>query len=163
VLRLRQDDRLDTTVTHGNGTITAAKKGGDNLGFRGHKKVKADKVVAFCYRHCNVIAPFVTTPGNRNESPLLRQGLPQRKRIARTMNLDPQGTIVSLDGIYDCRQNLKTICNRDMVPKINLNSRGRKRPRRGRKPRCDPAIFEERLRTIERLFAWEDPAPAAAL
>src|SRR5271157_3709325 len=48
----------------------AAKKGGDNLGFSGHKKVKGDKVVAFCDRHCNVIAPFVAAPGNRNESPL---------------------------------------------------------------------------------------------
>ncbi|ANB74593.1 hypothetical protein AYM40_07070 [Paraburkholderia phytofirmans OLGA172] len=43
-----------------------------------------------------------------------------------------------------------------MVPNINPNSRGRKRPRRGRKPLFDPAIFEERFRTIERLFAWDD-------
>ena len=52
------------------------EKGGDNLGFSGHKKVKGDKVVAFCDRHCNVIAPFVTAPGNYNESPLLREALP---------------------------------------------------------------------------------------
>ena len=26
----------------------------------------------------------------------------------------------------------------------------------GRKPFFDPAIFEERFRTIERVFAWED-------
>jgi len=38
------------------GTTTAAK-GGDNLGFSGHKHFKGDKVVAFCdHRHCNVIA-----------------------------------------------------------------------------------------------------------
>ena len=59
VSRLHQDGLLDTTVIHGDGTTTAAKKGGDNLGFSGHKKVKGDKVVAFCDRHCNVIAPFV--------------------------------------------------------------------------------------------------------
>ena len=41
------------------------------------------------------------------------------------------------------------------VAVINPNSRGRKRPKRGRKPLFDPAIFEERFRTIERLFAWE--------
>ena len=29
-------------------------------------------------------------------------------------------------------------------------------PKRGRKPRFDPAIFEERFNTIERLFGWED-------
>src|SRR5260370_3109370 len=43
-----------------------------------------------------------------------------------------------------------------MVPNINANSRARKRPKRGCKPLFDPAIFEERFRTIERLFAWED-------
>ena len=156
VFRLGQDDRLDITVIHGDGTTTAAKKGGDNLGFSGHKKVKGDKVVAFCDRHCNVIAPFVAAPGNRNESPLLREALPQLTRIARAVGLDLRGTIVSLDGAYDCRLNRKAIFNRDMVPNISLNSRGRKRPKRGRKPRFDPAIFEERFRTIERLFAWED-------
>jgi len=43
-----------------------------------------------------------------------------------------------------------------MVPNINANPRGREHPKRGRKPLFDAAIFEERLRIIERLFAWED-------
>jgi hypothetical protein len=43
-----------------------------------------------------------------------------------------------------------------MIPNINPNSRGRKTPKRGRKPLFDPAIFEERFNTIERLFGWED-------
>jgi len=41
-------------------------------------------------------------------------------------------------------------------PNIDPNPRGRKHPKRGRKPLFDPAIFEERFHTIERLFAWED-------
>src|SRR6202051_4662335 len=40
VLRLHQDNLLDITVIHGDGTTTAAKKGDDNIGFSGHKKVK---------------------------------------------------------------------------------------------------------------------------
>ena len=32
--------------------------------------MKGDKIVAFCDRNCNIIAPFVTAAGNRNESPL---------------------------------------------------------------------------------------------
>ncbi|WP_267892649.1 hypothetical protein [Candidatus Hamiltonella defensa] len=32
------------------GTTTVAKKGGDNMGYNGHKKVKGNKVVAFCAR-----------------------------------------------------------------------------------------------------------------
>ena len=40
-------------------------------------------MVAFCDRRCNVIAPFVCAPGNRNESPLLRDALPGLSRMAR--------------------------------------------------------------------------------
>jgi transposase len=107
LLKLHQANLLDATVIHGDGTTTAAKKGGDNIGFSGHKKVKGDKVVAFCDRNCNVIAPFVSAPGNRNESPLLREALPLVSRIANAVGLDLQGSIVSLDGVYDCRANRK--------------------------------------------------------
>ena len=132
VLKLHQTNLLDIRIAHGDGSTNAAKKGGDNIGFSGHKKVKGDKVVAFCDRNCNVLAPFVSAPGNRNESPML------------------------LDGIYDCRSNRKAIFNRGMVPNINPNPRARKKTKRGRKPIFDSAIFKERFRTIERVFAWED-------
>jgi hypothetical protein len=111
--------------------------------------VKGDKVVAFCDRRCNVIAPFVAAPGNRNESPLLREALPEVMRIVREVGMDLCGTIVSLDGVYDCRANRKAIFNRGMVPNINPNPRGRKQI-------FEPAIFKERFWTIERVFAWED-------
>ena len=39
---------------------------------------------------------------------------------------------------------------------ISTRIRGRKSQRRGRKALFDPAIFKERFRTIERVFAWED-------
>jgi hypothetical protein len=156
VSRFYEDCRLDTAVIHGDGTTTAAKNGGDNLGFSGHKRVKGDKVVAFCDRRCNVIAPFVAAPGNRNESPLLREALPEVMRIVREIGMDLSGTIVSLDGVYDCRANRKAIFNRGIVPNINPNPGGRKQPKRGRKPIFEPAIFKERFQTIERVFAWED-------
>ena len=50
----------------------------------------------------------------------------------------------------------QAIFNRGMIPNINENRRGRKTPKRGRKPLFDPAIFKERFSTIERVFAWED-------
>ena len=34
---LHQEELLDLPIIHGDGTTTAAKKGGDNLGFSGHK------------------------------------------------------------------------------------------------------------------------------
>jgi len=147
---------LDLSVIHGDGTTTVAKKGGDNLGFSGHKHLKGDKVVVFCDRNCNVIAPFVAAPGNRNESPLLKRALLQVTRIAKQVGLDLSQSIVSLDGVYDSRSNRKTIFNRGMVPNIPENPRGRRTPKRGRKPIFDPAIVQERFQTIERVFAWED-------
>lgn len=156
VQQLHQDQLLDLSVIHGDGTTTAAKKGGDNLGYSGHKHLKGDKVVALCDRNCNLIAPFISAPGNRNESPLLRDALPSLTAMARAIGAGLHGSIVSLDGVYDCRANRKAIFNRGMTPNIPENPRGRKTPKRGRKQRYDPAIFEERFRTIERVFAWED-------
>ena len=156
VLRLHQQELLDVSVIHGDGTTTSAKKGGDNLGYSGHKHLKGDKVVAFCDRNCNVIAPFISAPGNRNESPLLQTALLQVTRIAQQVGLELHQTIVSLDGVYDSQANRKAIFNRGMVPNIPANPRGRKTPKRGRKAIFDAAIFQERFRTIERVFAWED-------
>ena len=97
------------------------------------KKMKGDKVVAFCDRNCNVIAPLVSAPGNRNESPRMRQALPLIMQIAKAVGFSLKGTIVSLDGAYDCR-NRKAIFNRRMTPNINENPRSGKTPKRGRKP-----------------------------
>ena len=153
---LHQKEYLDISVIHGDGTTTAAKKGGDNLGFNGHKHLKGDKVVAFCDRHCNVIAPFVSAPGNHHESPLLLKALPQVTCIAKHVGLELHKTIVSLDAAYDSRENRKAIFNRGLVPNIPANPRGRRAPKRGRQPLFNPAIYQERFFTIERVFAWED-------
>ncbi len=128
VWQLDQKQYLDISVIHGDGTTTVANKGGDNLGFSGHKHLKGDKVVAFCDRNCNVIAPFIAAPGNRNESPVLQKALPQVTRIANKVGLDLNDTIVSLDGVYDSRANRKAIFNRGMIPNIPENPRGRTIP-----------------------------------
>jgi transposase len=156
VLKLQQAEILDISVIHGDGTTTVAKKGGDNLGFSGHKHFKGDKVVAFCDRNCNVIAPFIAAPGNRNESPLLRKALSQVTRIACQIGLVLERTVVSMDGVYDSRTNRKAIFNRGMVPNIPENPRSRVKPKRGCKRLFEQAIYEERFFTIERVFAWED-------
>lgn len=50
VHRLQQDQLVDLEIIHGDGITTAAKTGGDNLGYSGQKHLKGDKVVAFCER-----------------------------------------------------------------------------------------------------------------
>src|ERR1700733_11659414 len=58
VFTLHKEDLLDTSVTHGDGTTTTAKKGGDCLGYNGHKHMKSEKIVAFVDRNCNVLSPM---------------------------------------------------------------------------------------------------------
>jgi len=118
--------------------------------------MKGDKVVALGDRNCNVIAPMIFAPGNKNESPLIREAMGPLKRIAKAIGFNLAGSIMSLDGVYDCRHNRKKIFNAGMKPNINPNKRNRKRSKRGRKPMFDLEIFKERFRTIERIFAWED-------
>jgi hypothetical protein len=118
--------------------------------------MKGDKVVAICDRNCNVISPMVFAPGNRNESPLIRESMEPLKNIAKAIGYVLKGSIMSLDGVYDCKENRKKIFNMGMTPNINHNKRNRKKTKRGRKPIFDVGIFKERFETIERVFAWED-------
>jgi len=153
---LHNNNQLDVKILHGDGTSTTAKKGGDNLGRNGHKHHKGDKVVAICDRNCNVIAPFITVPGNKNECPLFPKAFDKLKAIVKTLDINIVGSIMSLDGVYDSKENRKRIFNAGMIPNINENKRNRKTTKRGRKRIFDKAIYQERFQTIERVFAWED-------
>lgn len=146
----------DCSILHGDGSATCAKKGGDLIGYSGHKHFKGEKVVAIVDRHVNVLVPYTRAAANKNESPLFEDALDHLKAMAKKVGLSLKGIIMSLDGIYDCPKNRKLIFNASMVPNIPANKRHRKKTKRGRKPLFNKAIFEERFQTIERLFAWED-------
>lgn len=99
---------------------------------------------------------MIFAPGNKNESPLIRQAMEPLKSMAKSVGIILEETIMSLDGVYDCAANRKKIFNMGMIPNINPNKRNRKKTKRGRKAIFDPKIFQERFYTIERVFAWED-------
>ena len=153
---LHDNHMLDTSVLHGDGTSTVAKKGGDNLGYNGHKHHQGDKVVAICDSNLNIIAPFITAPGNANESPLLQEALLPLKEITKLLDIDLGGTIMSLDAGYDSKDNRKLIFNAGMIPNIPENKRNQNGVKSGRKRIYDSEIYDERFNTIERIFAWED-------
>jgi transposase len=46
VQHLADHQQLDLSVLHGDGTNTVAKKGGDGIGYSGHKHQKGEKVIA---------------------------------------------------------------------------------------------------------------------
>jgi hypothetical protein len=86
---------------------------------------------------------MVFAPGNKNESPLLREAIGPLKRMAKAIGFNLNGSIVSLDGVYDCHANRKKIFNAGMKPNINPNKRGRKKTKRGRKE-----MFTDSLKTL---------------
>jgi len=156
VLTLNEQGLLDTSVTHGDGTTTMAKKGGDSLGFSGHKHMLSEKIVAFVDRKCNVLSPMVVAPGNRHEGPLFAKAFNFLKDIFKRMGKSLKETVMSLDSAYDSRANRKMIFNAGMIANIKENRRNRQKTKLGRKRIYDKAIFDERFRTVERVFAWED-------
>jgi transposase len=156
VLTLHLNNMLNLDVIHGDGTTTAAKKGGDNLGYNGHKHMKGDKIIAFCDRNCNIISPFISAPGNKNESPLLKAALLPLKQFEKEIGFNLSDSIMSLDGGYDSKSNRKLIFNNKMTPNIPENKRNKKVTKRGRPRLFSKDVSKERLRKIERIFAWED-------
>jgi len=70
--------------------------------------------------------------------------------------MDLQVTVVSLDGVYDCRLNRKAIFNRGIdsqyQPEFTCQKTTQARPQAV----LQEGYFDERFRTIERVFAWED-------
>lgn len=156
VVCLEEKGLVDLSVLHGDGTSTIAKKGGDCLGYSGHKHFNGEKTVAFVDRNCNVISPFTKALGNRHESPLFPDAFGHLKRMIRTLGKSLDGLIASLDSAYDSAVNRKMIFNAGMVPNIKENSRNRKQTKRGRKRFYSEDIFQERFETVERAFAWED-------
>lgn len=101
VVHFHESNLLDTSIIHGDGTTTAAKKRGGNIGRNEHKEIEGDQVVAFCDQNCNIIAPFISAPGNQNESPLLREALHQVMHMATKTGIDLKGAISTFvhDGI----------------------------------------------------------------
>jgi len=154
VSQLHQKEYLDISVIHGDGTTTAAKKGGDNLGFSGHKHFKIKLLPSAIATAMS--SPLYSSPWQSKRITAVEGSTATSDPHCQAGRLDLNKTIVSLDGVYDSRANRKAIFNRGMVPNIPENLRGRKTPKRGRKPTFAPAIFQERFHTIERVFAWED-------
>jgi transposase len=156
VILLHDKKLLDLSILHGDGTSTIDKKGGDCLGFSGHKHFKGEKTVAIVDRNCNVISPFTKAPGNRHESRLFPDAFAHLKRVARLLGESLTGLVASFDSAYDNRSSRKMIFNAGMIPNIKENPRNRKKTKRGRKRFYNDQIFQERFETVERVFAWED-------
>lgn len=86
--------------------------------------MKGDKIVALCDRNCNIIAPIVVAPGNRNETVLLAPAISNLIKIKKAIDIELSGSIMSLDGVYNSRKNRKAIFNLGMIlfPEFSLSN-----------------------------------------
>jgi transposase len=155
VKHLATHGHLDLSILHGDGTNTVAKKGGDGIGYSGHKHQKGEKILAIIDNNGFVLAPVPVVPVNEADTVLLPEGLNALKRVAKLTDLEIDGSYLNLDGGFDSRHNRKAIFNAGFIPNIKENPRNRKTLKRGRKRLFDAAIHSLRLR-VERTFAWED-------
>jgi transposase len=155
VAYLSDQRQLDLRVLHGDGTNTVAKKGGDGIGYSGHKHQKGEKIIAIIDNNGYVLAPLPVAPVNAADTVLLPEGLKTLKQIAKQTGLRLTGSYLNLDGGFDSQSNRKAIFNAGMIPNIKENPRNRKATKRGRKRLFTAAIHALRER-VERTFAWED-------
>lgn len=155
VRELHDAGLLDVSVLNGDGTNTVAKKGGDGIGYSGHKCQKGEKILTITERQGYVLAPCPVASVNVNDCILLPDSLNDLMRISREIGFSVKGSVMNLDGVFDSKKNRKIIFNRHMVPNIPENKRNRKKPKPGPKRLFDAEIHKLRL-AVERTFAWED-------
>ncbi len=154
--KLGDNGLLDIDILHGNDTTTAAKKGGDFIGYSGHKHQKGEKIIVIVDSNANVIAPFIVAPANKHESPLFPEAFRNLKQIAKKVGFNIKNTVMSLDSAYDSYKNRKIIFNTGMIPNIKENRRNRQKNKPGPKRTFQESIFKERFQTVERTFSWKD-------
>ncbi len=155
VQHLADHKHLDLSVLHGDGPNTVAKKGGDGIGYSGHKHQKGEKVIAIIDNHGSVLAPLPVAPVNEADMVRPPEGLKALKRVAKLTGLRLQGSYLHLDGGFDSRHNRKAIFHAGLIPNSKENPRNCKTPKRGRKRLFNKAMHALRDR-VERTFAWED-------
>ena len=126
VRHLSEQHHLDLTILHGDGTNTVAKKGGDGIGYSGHKHQTGEKIIAIVDNNGFVLAPLPVAPVNEADTVLLPEGLNTLKRVARMTGLKIDGSYLNLDGGFDSRRNRKAIFNAGLIPNINENPRNRR-------------------------------------
>ena len=83
VAHLAHHQQLDLRVLHGDDTNTVANKGGDGIGYSGHKHQKGEKVIAIIDNHGYILAPLPVAPVNEADTVLLPEGLKALKRVAK--------------------------------------------------------------------------------
>ncbi|MCK5523499.1 MAG: hypothetical protein KAI83_10235 [Thiomargarita sp.] len=126
---LNCSDQLDISVIHGDASNTVAKKGGDGIGYSGHKHQKGEKTMAIVDNNGYILSPMTVDSVNRHDTTLLPKSLNHLSQLKKSIGLELKGTLFNLDAGFDSLINRKYIFNRQMKPNIKENPRNRQQPR----------------------------------
>ncbi len=74
VRHLAEHRQLDLNILHGDGTNTVAKRGGDGIGYSGHKHQWGEKIIAIVDNNGFVLAPLPVAPVNETDTGLAARG-----------------------------------------------------------------------------------------
>lgn len=156
---LNEHNLLDLFALHGDGSNAIAKKGGEGIGYSGHKHRKGEKILVITDNFGNILAPSILAAVHVNDSKLFPDSLHSLTTAARTAGIDLFGSFLTLDPAFYGELNQRIIQEAGLIPVIKPNHRNTK----------DPKIIQQReevfadlkpiyhLRfAVERQFAWED-------
>jgi transposase len=105
VRHLKETDQLDVSVLHGDGSNTVVKKGGDDIGYSGHKHQKGEKELTIVENHGFVIGPICVKPVNRNDSIILPETLTELVTFTQPLDIQLVGSSLTLDSGFDSIEN----------------------------------------------------------
>ena len=155
VFLLKTEERLDTSVIHGDGSDTIAKKGGEGIGYSGHKHQKGEKTMAIVDNNGYILSPMTVDSVNRHDTTRLPKSFNHLSYLKRVIGLELRGTLFNLDAGFDSLINRQSVFNHQMKPNIKENPRNRLSVKKGRKRLFNHEVYEKRF-CVERTFAWKD-------
>lgn len=146
---------LDLSELNMDGTHTIAKKGGKSVKYQGRKKAKTTNILPVLDKNGYPVASTEIIAGNHNDAYDLENNLRGIFKDMKRRKLPISGSYFNADSAFDTKGARKVCFNYGVVPNIAENSRGRKKPKKGRKRLFNGKIYKNRFGT-ERTWAWVD-------
>ncbi|MBI4727434.1 transposase [candidate division TA06 bacterium] len=134
-------------------------KGGNKIGYSGHKHQRGEKELTIVDNMGNIIGPVTVRPVNEHDTTLLPEILKKVVTTSKQLGLDLTDSYLTLDAGFDGQENKDLIRQNFLLPVIRPNIRNNKNPEKIRflfdEFSSVQHIYRERHR-IEHCFAWAD-------
>ncbi len=123
---LNRHGKLDLSILHGDRSNTVAKKGGEGIGYSGHKRQKGEKILTIVDNHGYCVAPVVVRSVNVHDLVLFPNSFDGLLDTAHLLGMDVLGSHITLDSGFDSDTNRELIKSYELIPVIKPNHRGTK-------------------------------------